>query len=164
MADQPQQQPQVTPEMLKKLQGENEEKTKTKPAFSGSGNRHWIVKFAKDIIYISFFPYLWIFNWLFANKQAKKNQVVNINKVDNPNTEVSDNVTSNKTGEISLQEVESLTSDIPLAEASEEATSSSNNTSTSQALRNRWTENMANNCAYHEPPVVATANNRGLTP
>lgn len=157
MADQPQ----VTPEMLKKLQGENEEKTKTKPALSGIGNRHWIVKFGKDIAYISFFPYLWIkefFSWLFANKESKLNQSVNIYKVDNSNTEVSNDAISSKMGQISLEEVELSTSDI-----STEAANSNNNIS--QELRNNsWTEDMANNCAYHEPLEVATVNNNGLTP
>lgn len=167
MADQPQQQPQVTPEMLKKLQGEKEEKTKAKPSFGGSGSRHWIVKFIKDIFYISFFPYLWLkefFNWLFANKQEKLKQSVNINKVDNPNPEISNDTINNKKGQISLQEIESSTSDISLAEIVPEATSSSNN-DTSQTLRNnRWNQTMANNCAHQEPkPPVGTTPKNGLT-
>lgn len=135
MADQPQpQQPQVTPEMLKKLQGEKEEETKAKSVINGIGNRNWIVKFGKDIAYLSFFPYLWIkefFSWLFTDKQSKLNQLVNINKVDEqPNTdEISNHIINNKTGEISLQEV----------------------------------VESANNCLEHESPVVTTANNKVLT-
>ncbi|WP_425381765.1 hypothetical protein [Spiroplasma endosymbiont of Polydrusus pterygomalis] len=165
MADQPQQ-PQVTPEMLKKLQGEKEEKTKAKPALSGIGNRNLIVKFGKDFAYLTFFPYLWIkefFSWLFAKKQAKENQVVNINKVDNPNHEVNNDAINNKTGEINLQEIEPSTLNISSEETISAATNSSNNIN-QPLINNRWTENMANHCAHHEPPVVTTANNNGLKP
>lgn len=156
MTDQPQQQPQVTPEMLKKLQGEKEEKEKVKPAF-GPGNKHWIVKLGKDIAYISFFPYLWVkdfLSWLFTKKQGKLDQSVNINKTDNPNIEVNNDGISNKKGQISLEEVEPSAS---------EATNSSSSDTSQRIRRNSWQKNMASNCVHQEPTApVKTTPKKGL--
>lgn len=85
----------VTEEMLKELQGEKEEKKETKSSFSS--NRHWIIKMIKNISYISFFPYIWL--WELCKKIARNKK--------KPITEVIiKKVSNNSEQQVSLQEVE----------------------------------------------------------
>ena len=133
----PEQQQRPTEEMLKKLQGEKEKKEKSNTSSSGADSRNWIVKFGKDMAYISFFPYIWLKKlllWLLNNqsKKPKLNKSVNINIIKSKdNVNQKNNVTTNSNRQVSFKEVDTLHSETEsLEEATSEALKLNGNTST----------------------------------
>ncbi|CAB1054650.1 hypothetical protein [Spiroplasma endosymbiont of Danaus chrysippus] len=106
-----QQQQQPSKEIFDKLQGEKDKKEKANTS-SGGGSRNWIVKIAKDVTYISFFPYIWLKKLLVSlfnnrTKKPKLNQSVNIIK-NKDNVNQKNNVSTNSNGQVSFKEVDAL--------------------------------------------------------
>ncbi|WP_338956975.1 hypothetical protein [Spiroplasma endosymbiont of Tiphia femorata] len=143
-----QQQQQPSKEIFDKLQGEKDKKEKA--TSSGGGSRNWIVKFAKDVAYISFFPYIWLKKLLVSlfnnrTKKPKLNQSVNIIK-NKDNVNQKNNVSTNSNGQVSFKEVDALD---PENESIAEALKLNGNTT------NPF-QNVAHSCNREEIPVVST--------
>ncbi|WP_342261580.1 hypothetical protein [Spiroplasma endosymbiont of Notiophilus biguttatus] len=145
-----QQQQQPSKEIFDKLQGEKDKKEKANT--SSGGSRNWIVKFAKDVAYISFFPYIWLKKLLVSlfnnrTKKPKLNQSVNIiNNKDNVNQK--NNVSTNSNGQVSFKEVDALD---PENESVAETLKLNGNNTTNTF------QNVAHSCNGEEIPVVSTA-------
>ncbi|WP_342254737.1 hypothetical protein [Spiroplasma endosymbiont of Zeiraphera isertana] len=153
-AQQQQQQQQPSKEIFDKLQGEKNKKEKA--TSSGGGSRNWIVKFAKDVAYISFFPYIWLKKLLVSlfnnrTKKPKLNQSVNIIK-NKDNVNQKNNVSTNSNGQVSFKEVDALDPENEsVAETTAEALKLNGNTT------NPF-QNVAHSCNREEIPVVSTTN------
>lgn len=144
-----QQQQQPNKEIFEKLQGEKDKKEKANTS-SGGSSRNWIVKFAKDVAYISFFPYIWLKKLLVSlfnnrTKKPKLNQSVNIIK-NKDNVNQNNNVSTNSNGQVSFKEVDALD---PKNETVVEALKLKGNTT------NPF-QNVAHSCNREEIPVVST--------
>ncbi|WP_353306992.1 hypothetical protein [Spiroplasma ixodetis] len=148
-----QQQQQPNKEIFEKLQGEKDKKEKANTS-SGGSSRNWIVKFAKDVAYISFFPYIWLKKLLFSlfnnrTKKPKLNQSVNIIK-NKDNVNQNNNVSTNSNGQVSFKEVDALDPENEtVVEATAEALKLKGNTT------NPF-QNVAHSCNREEIPVVST--------
>ncbi|WP_342217800.1 hypothetical protein [Spiroplasma endosymbiont of Amphimallon solstitiale] len=143
-----QQQQQPNKEIFDKLQGEKDKKEKANT--SSGGSRNWIVKFAKDVTYISFFPYIWLKKLLVSlfnnrTKNPKLNQSVNIIK-NKDNFNQNNNVSTNSNGQVSFKEVDALD---PENESVAEILKLNGNTT------NPF-QNVAHSCNREEIPVVST--------
>ncbi|WP_338960257.1 MULTISPECIES: hypothetical protein [unclassified Spiroplasma] len=148
-AQQQQQQQQPNKEIFDKLQGEKDKKEKANTS-SGGSSRNWIVKFAKDVAYISFFPYIWLKKLLVSlfnnrTKKPKLNQSVNIIK-NKDNVNQNNNVIARSNGQVSFKEVDALD---PENESIAEALKLNGNTT------NPF-QNVAHSCNREEIPVVST--------
>ncbi|WP_425382931.1 hypothetical protein [Spiroplasma endosymbiont of Melieria omissa] len=148
-----QQQQQPNKEIFDKLQGEKDKKEKANTS-SGASSRNWIVKFAKDVAYISFFPYIWLKKLLVSlfnnrTKKPKLNQSVNIIK-NKDNVNQNNNVSINSNGQVSFKEVDALDPENEsVAETTAEALKLKGNTT------NPF-QNVAHSCNREEIPVVST--------
>lgn len=152
MSAQQQQQQQPNKKIFDKLQGKKDKKEKANT--SSGGNRNWIVKFAKDVTYISFFPYIWLKKLLVSlfnnrTKKPKLNQSVNIIK-NKDNVNQKNNVSTNSNGQVSFKEVDALDPENEsVAETTAEALKLNGNTT------NPF-QNVAHSCNREEIPVVST--------
>ncbi|WP_342273614.1 hypothetical protein [Spiroplasma endosymbiont of Acasis viretata] len=149
-----QQQQQPNKEIFDKLQGEKDKKEKANTS-SGGSSRNWIVKFAKDVAYISFFPYIWLKKLLVSlfnnrTKKPKLNQSVNIIK-NKDNVNQNNNVIARSNGQVSFKEVDALDPENEsVAETTAEALKLKGNTT------NPF-QNVAHSCNREEIPVVSTS-------
>lgn len=146
-------QQQPSKEIFDKLKGEKDKKEKANT--SSGGSRNWIVKFAKDVAYISFFPYIWLKKLLFLlfnnrTKKPKLNRSVNIIK-NKDNVNQKNNVSANSNGQVSFKEVDALDPENEsVAEATTETLKLNGNTT------NPF-QNVAHSCNREEIPVVLAA-------
>lgn len=148
------QQPQITPEMLKKLQGEEEKKKEN--TVSSKGSKHWIVKCGKDIFYISFQHFIILkdfLRWLYANrsKNEKLKQLVNVIKNNN----------GNKDRNITLEELAiPPTDDILSLDENRSEIANQIRNATNQFQYNNLDANIVNNCDNNEQPLSSPITRR----
>lgn len=169
MAGEQAQQQQISPEMLKKMQQQSEEKkVKTNSSVGGTGSRHWIVKFGKDFAYLGF-PHIILLKefikWIFDNRNKNQtlNQLANIIKTDNNSTNTNNNVLNDE-GKISFEEVDSPPVDIPsLAEAAPELDNLVKGAATQFQNRNQWEQNVAASCDNEESSLLLSPGSRKKT-
>ena len=154
-----QQEQQISPEMLKKMQGE-QEKVKTNSFSRGNGSRHWIVKFVKDFSFLSFIHIILLkkfVKWILKDK--KENQLVNIMKSDSNNDNISNHVPNDKE-KITFEETDTPTTGIvTLAETAPEVDKLS-----SQFENEQWAQRINTSCDNEDSSLRITDSRKKTEP